>query len=451
MSASTASAIHRASAAPDDDRPAVDFALYFAAQGFRVLPIPPRQKGPTLKDWPNKATTDPAQITQWFNEQPEGNYGILTTGLIAVDIDPRNGGHLWLDENEDKLSDTLRFKTGSGGWHILYRAPEGHNIGNRVDIAQGVDIRGNGGQIVGPGSIHPQGGQYMIEAGPDDVDLALAPPWLIDLIDQPQINGHDSEAVSLSAGPILERKRNVTLTRICGHLAKAFPEPKVREELHQINKERCKPPLPPGDVDRIATSICQREAKQSRDTAVPLNPVLWADLSQEPKREALIKGVSDRGTLSEIHGESGAAKTFVALDLGLHVSLGWPWHGHKVRQGAVVYIATEGGGGIERRLDALRLHHDIVPDGVPFYVLNRTVDLCHQDGDTYALIEAVQQIEGVELVVVDTVSRALVGGNENASDDMGAFVANCDMLRLETGAHVLLVHHVGKDALSALP
>ena len=86
---------------------------------------------------------------------------------------------------------------------------------------------------------------------------------------------------------------------------------------------------------------------------------------QEPKREPLIKDVVDRGALSLNYGESGHAKTFVALDIALHVALGLPWHGHKVRQGEVVYVATEGGGGIERRLDAFGLHHEILPDGVP--------------------------------------------------------------------------------------
>ena len=203
----------RLNIAPDVDRPPVDFALYFAAHGFPVLPIPPRSKKPVLDDWPNKATTDPDQITQWFDQQPEGNYGILTNGLIAVDIDPRHGGHLWLDDNEHRLPDTLRFKTGSGGWHILFRAPEGYNIGNRVDIAQGVDIRGNGGQIVGPGSIHPCGGQYVIEAGPDDVDLADAPPWLIDLVEHPTPDGQNGAAVDLNSGPISEGARVPTKVR----------------------------------------------------------------------------------------------------------------------------------------------------------------------------------------------------------------------------------------------
>ncbi len=174
---------------PDVDRPPVDFALYMASHGFRILPIPPRKKAPILKDWPNKATTDPGQIVQWFDQQPEGNYGILTNGLIAVDVDPKHGGHLWLEENEEKLPDTLRLRTGSGGWHILFKAPEGRNIGNRAGIAPGIDIRGRGGQIVGPGSIHPNGKQYTIEVGPDDVDLAVAPQWLVDLIAQPASNG----------------------------------------------------------------------------------------------------------------------------------------------------------------------------------------------------------------------------------------------------------------------
>jgi hypothetical protein len=52
----------------------------------------------------------------------------------------------------------------------------------------------------------------------------------------------------------------------------------------------------------------------------------------------------------------------------------------------------------------------------------------------------------IRLVVVDTLSRAMAGGNENAPDDMSAFIRNIDRIRQETGAHVLIVHHCGKDA-----
>ena len=172
----------------------------------------------------------------------------------------------------------------------------------------------------------------------------------------------------------------------------------------------------------------------------------WADLAQQPDREPLIKGVLDQGALSLMFGDSGAAKSFLVVDIGLHVATGRTWHDRKVRQGAVVHIAAEGSGGIKRRLEAQSRYHGIEPNVVPFYVLPRAIDLCRSDSDTDELIKAIGQIEGNELIVVDTISRALGGGDENSSYDMGTFVKNCEKLRLQTGAHVMLVHHPGKDA-----
>ena len=131
--------------APDiGDAPPVNFALYFASHGLRVLPIPGKSKRPTIKDWPNVATTDPDQICRWFEKEPAGNYGILCDDLIGVDVDPRHGGHHWHDDNLPRLPETWQFKTGGGGLHLLYKAPPGVRIGNRANIAQGVDIRGIG-------------------------------------------------------------------------------------------------------------------------------------------------------------------------------------------------------------------------------------------------------------------------------------------------------------------
>ena len=57
--------------APDVDRPPIDFALYLASVGLRILPIPPRSKRPVLKDWPTVATCDPDMICAWFDADPE--------------------------------------------------------------------------------------------------------------------------------------------------------------------------------------------------------------------------------------------------------------------------------------------------------------------------------------------------------------------------------------------
>jgi hypothetical protein len=120
----------------------------------------------------------------------------------------------------------------------------------------------------------------------------------------------------------------------------------------------------------------------------------------------------------------------------------------KVRPGRVVYVAAEAGRSILNRVAAwARKKHD-ERSAVDFFAIPSPVDLCHfgkakDGGDVARLVEA---IGAADVVVIDTVSRALSGGDENAPDDMGAFVNALDRLRDALGATVIAVHHVGKDA-----
>ena len=72
------------------------------------------------------------------------------------------------------------------------------------------------------------------------------------------------------------------------------------------------------------------------------------------------------------------------------------------------------------------------------------IDLCKTKRDATELIREIEPLKP-SLVVIDTLSRAMAGGNENSPDDMGAFVANCDLIRQATNAHLLVIHHTGKD------
>lgn len=198
------------------------------------------------------------------------------------------------------------------------------------------------------------------------------------------------------------------------------------------------------DVTGFAVDVTSQPANDR------LKVYAWAEFVKLPPSEHLVKGVLDRGAFSVVFGEPNTGKSFFAMDLALHVALGWEWRGKKVRPGAVVYIAAEGGRGLIRRLDAFGQHHQIDdPAGLPFYILPAPLDLRDGDGDTGPLIKKIEALgasQRVELVVVDTLARTFGGGNENAPDDMGAFVANMDRIRQQTGAHVLIVHHSGKDA-----
>jgi hypothetical protein len=176
-----------------------------------------------------------------------------------------------------------------------------------------------------------------------------------------------------------------------------------------------------------------------------LLPIAWSELSSLPKRASLIGGLIDAAAISVVYGASGCGKTFIALDLAAHVALGWKWRERKLKKGTVVYLAAEGGLGIEERLTAFRLHFDVDVVGVPMHVIAEPIDLCHSADDAVLLIQRCEALFPVALIVIDTLSRVMAGGNENAPDDMGKFVANCDRIRLATGSHILIVHHTGKD------
>ena len=145
-----------------------------------------------------------------------------------------------------------------------------------------------------------------------------------------------------------------------------------------------------------------------------------------------------------VFGESNAGKTFWLLDLSLHVATGRSWCGRRVEHGGVVYCALEGTKGFRNRVAAWRSEHAVPGEPVHFAAIQSSLNLLHPDADVGRLVEAVKRAAAsinvpLKLIVIDTLSRALAGGNENGPEDMGALVANMDRVRAETGAAVTFV------------
>jgi hypothetical protein len=167
--------------APDINAAPISFALYFAGEKLRIVPLPYKKKRPILKNWPDLATSDPDQICRWFDDGTAGNYGILTDDLLVVDVDPRDGGNYWLDDHRQRLPETWEFVSGANGVHLVYSSADSDV--QKVKPAPGVDLLTGNAQIVGPGSRHPNGRRYTIKIGPDDLATpAPAPSWLVDLV-----------------------------------------------------------------------------------------------------------------------------------------------------------------------------------------------------------------------------------------------------------------------------
>ena len=171
--------------------------------------------------------------------------------------------------------------------------------------------------------------------------------------------------------------------------------------------------------------------------------------AEEPARD-FVEGLFTEGGASVVYGESNVGKSFWVLDIAAHVVMGRPWRnaGREVDRGAVVYVALEGTHGLRRRIEAMK-QKGILSDDAPLYVCFSPVSLrdpAHSARLAETAKAAVEQ-SGLpcRLVIIDTLARAMAGGDENSSRDMTAVVASIDAVRAATGAHVCIVHHCGKD------
>jgi hypothetical protein len=186
--------------------------------------------------------------------------------------------------------------------------------------------------------------------------------------------------------------------------------------------------------------------------AKPRFPRVWIDDAElVVQNEDWIKGILARVSLVLLYGPSGDGKTFFGIDLAAHVACGRTWRGRRVRQGLVVYIAAEAGSSILRRFIAWRDRYlsEIREDRIPLAVVTRGANLLDAC-DIEALILELQMISEeaglpIAVVVHDTLSRSMPGGDENAAADVTRAIAASDRLRDEFGAASIIVHHTGKD------
>lgn len=162
-------------------------ALAYAARGLRVLPILPGAKRPPMAAWQDAATTDPDTITSWFTGlYRDHGVGIATgpaSGVWALDVDDYEA-YRDLERAHEPLPDTLTNLTGSGGMHFLYRYPtDGRTVRNNAGtrLGAGLDVRGDGGQIVVAPTVHPNGKRYEWDAGQGE-EIVDAPEWLLELV-----------------------------------------------------------------------------------------------------------------------------------------------------------------------------------------------------------------------------------------------------------------------------
>jgi len=254
-------------------------ARSYARRGWAVLPLKPRGKEPLTEHGVKDATTDLDTIEEWWRRWPKANVGIATgavSGLVVLDIDPRNGGdealegllaqhggwgvptdggypETWTGLTGGGYPETWTVLTGGGGQHY-YFAIDGP-VPSR-QLAKGVDLKGDGGYVVAPPSVHQSGRKYVPEASTEYLSPAPAPAWLLGAAGArkaPLYQEQDGQAVR-------EGQRNAYLASLAGKLRRmGLSQAGIEAELLAINAACCVPPLPEAEVRRIAASIARYE------------------------------------------------------------------------------------------------------------------------------------------------------------------------------------------------
>lgn len=177
----------------------------------------------------------------------------------------------------------------------------------------------------------------------------------------------------------------------------------------------------------------------------------FADASARLDVDDFVEGLLTVRSMGVIYGESNSGKTFFATDLALHVAASRPWRGREIDGGLVIYLALEGSLGIRNRITAWKEASGLADYDLPFIVVPVSVNLLDPDADAAAVIATVKAVAAqfnvlARLIVIDTLSRAMAGGNENAPEDMTSLIGTGDIIRQQTGACLLWIHHSGKDS-----
>ena len=237
----------------------IDIALDLARRGFCLLPQD-LNKRPLIREWPERATTDEAQIRQWAQKWPKCNWAMVAgkSGLVVLDVDIKNNQpgleELERLKTEHKVPETMTVRSGSGGLHLYFRRPPGVKKIKNIDLPgfEGIEIKGDGGAVTLPGALYADGREYTLL---NDGEIAPCPDWLRDIVKKGSVSTPPARQPG-TTDEIPAGQRNQTLTKLGGQLRRVGNDYEIiRASLLNINTKRCNPPLTIAEVDAIAKSV----------------------------------------------------------------------------------------------------------------------------------------------------------------------------------------------------
>ena len=193
--------------------------------------------------------------------------------------------------------------------------------------------------------------------------------------------------------------------------------------------------------DFLAACPAKGEAQEQPVPSITPYPLVSAgEVLQSPPLRWRVKGLIPARGIGQVYGASTVGKSFLSLDLAVHVARGRDWYDHKTKTAPVVIFSLEGQEGMRNRLAAyIAYHGEDLPKNLSIGT-NPTTFYKQEDLDaiTASLPEGC-------LCIVDTQACASVGLDENRGNELILLIEGCKQLATSKDCFVLLTHHAGKD------
>ena len=438
-----------------------EWALKYAALGFAVFPLKPHTKVPATPDGFKSATTDVEQIKSWWTAAPY-NIGIATGtasgNLLVIDLDVdkdkgkdgKRAAMQWLKEHGKDFPKTAIAKTGRGGLHMLFYG----NGRNKANLLPGVDVRGEGGYIVAPPSIHPNGNIYQWLSA---LKIAAADDTVYAFINQ-------SESKAREAAPkgdaIPEGQRTNALIRLIGSLkAKGLSNEAIEAAVTAENNSCCNPPLTDQElIHQVFPAIYrgwETERPYYRTTTnvdgaiVPAKPRDHFDMISAkelqgldiPPLEFIVDEFLPLG-LTLLGAPPKSFKSYMCLQMCLCICQGFDFMGFKTQKCDCLYLDLES----TRRRPKNRIDQILQGAEAPDNLHIVTTTGIMGKGFEEDLRQAKADFPGLKVVVVDVFkkirppAKKSIDPYERDYEDYGSIKAIAD----ELGLAIILVTHTTK-------